>query len=112
MFEAVAGLVSAVSQHSPIVLILDDLQWAGTPELLLLKHIVRSALPMHLLIIVTYRDSELSRTHPLAAVLADLRRETGIERVALRGLDEAGVIAFATAAGGHARGAAELALGS
>jgi class 3 adenylate cyclase/tetratricopeptide (TPR) repeat protein len=110
MFEAFAGLVSATSQHSPVVLILDDLQWAGAPELLLFKHIVRSAMAMHLLIIVTYRDSELSRTHPLAGVLADLRRETGIERVALRGLDEAGVIAFVTAAAGHDLDPSELAV--
>src|SRR5262249_29452290 len=95
--------------HSPVVLILDDLQWAGTPELLLLKHIVRSAMPMHLLIIVTYRDTELSRSHPLVSVLADLRRETGIERLAVRGLDEAGVIAFVTAAAGRDLDPAELA---
>src|SRR5262249_1558167 len=55
MFEAFAGLVSAISQHSPVVLILDDLQWAAMPELLLFKHIVGSAMPMHLPIIVTYR---------------------------------------------------------
>ena len=110
MFEAVAGLLSAASQQNPVVLILDDLQWARAPELLLLKHLVRSALPMHLLIIVTYRDTELSRTHPLAAVLADLRRETGIERIALRGLDAAGVIAFVTAAAGHDLDPPELAL--
>jgi predicted ATPase/class 3 adenylate cyclase len=110
MFEAFANLVSAASQHSPVVLILDDLQWAGTPELLLFKHIVRSAMPMHLLIIVTYRDTELSRTHPLASVLADLRRETGIERLAVRGLDEAGVIAFVTAAAGHDLDPSELAV--
>ena len=110
MFEAVAGLVSTASQHGPIMLILDDLQWAGAPELLLFKHLVRSAMPMNILIIVTYRDSELSRTHPLASVFADLRRETGIERVALRGLDEAGVIAFVTAAAGHDLGPSELAL--
>ena len=110
MFEAVAGLLSVASQHSPVVLILDDLQWAGAPELLLFKHIVRSAMPMHLLIIVTYRDTELSRTHPLASVLADLRRETGIERFALRGLDEAGIIAFVTAAAGHDLDPPELAM--
>ena len=110
MFEAVAGLLSVASEHSPVVLILDDLQWAGAPELLLFKHIVRSAMPMHLLIIVTYRDTELSRTHPLASVLADLRRETGIERFALRGLDEAGIIAFVTAAAGHDLDPPELAM--
>jgi class 3 adenylate cyclase/tetratricopeptide (TPR) repeat protein len=110
MFEAFAGLLSVISQHNPVVLILDDLQWAGTPDLLLFKHIVGSAMPMHLLIIVTYRDTELSRTHPLAAVLADLRRQTGIERIALRGLDQAGVIAFVTAAAGHDLDPAELAV--
>jgi class 3 adenylate cyclase/tetratricopeptide (TPR) repeat protein len=110
MFEAVTGLLAAASQQRPIVLILDDLQWAGVPELLLLKHIVRSAVPMRLLIIGTYRDTELSRTHPLAALLADLRRETGVERIALRGLDEDGVVKFVIAAVGHDLDEAELAL--
>jgi class 3 adenylate cyclase/tetratricopeptide (TPR) repeat protein len=108
MFEAVTGLIAAASQASPVVLILDDLQWARTPELLLLKHIVRSGLPMRLLVIATYRDTELSRTHPLTALLADLRRETGIERIAVRGLDEAGVIALVTAAAGHDLDAAQM----
>jgi class 3 adenylate cyclase len=110
MFEAVAGLLAAASQQSPVMLILDDLQWASTPELLLLKHISRSAMPMHLLVIGTYRDSELSRIHPLTAVLADLRREIGIERIALRGLDENGVVDFVTAAAGHDLDGAQLAL--
>jgi len=110
MFEAVTGLLAAASQQSPIVLILDDLQWAAVPELLLLKHIVRSPLPMRLLVIATYRDTELSRKHPLTAVLADLRRETGIERIAVRGLDENGVIEFVTAAAGHDLDEQQLAL--
>jgi hypothetical protein len=92
------------------VLILDDLQWAAVPELLLLKHIVRSATPMRILIIGTYRDTELSRKHPLTAVLADLRREAGIERIALRGLDENGVVGFVTAVAGHALDESHLAL--
>jgi class 3 adenylate cyclase/tetratricopeptide (TPR) repeat protein len=102
LFEAVTGLLSAASQEVPIVLILDDLQWAGTPELVLLKHVLRSAMPLRLLIVVTYRDSDLTRTHPLTAVLADLRREAGVERVALQGLDEPAVVALMTAAAGHA----------
>ncbi len=121
LFEAVTGLLAAASQQQPVVLILDDLQWAGTPELLLLKHILRSPLfsggagaspAVHrpeasatpagrLLIIGTYRDSDLTRTHPLTAVLADLRREAGVERVALHGLDDDGVVAMVAAAAGH-----------
>jgi class 3 adenylate cyclase/tetratricopeptide (TPR) repeat protein len=110
MFEAVAGLLAAASQQSPVLLILDDLQWAGTPELLLVKHILRSPMPMRLLVIGTYRDTELSRMHPLTAVLADLRREIGIERIALRGLDEMGVVDFVEAAAGHELDEVQLAL--
>ncbi|MBI1818024.1 MAG: AAA family ATPase [Deltaproteobacteria bacterium] len=101
LFEAVTGLLSAASQDAPIVLILDDLQWSRTPELVLLKHVLRSAMPLRLLIVVTYRDSDLTRAHPLTAVLADLRREAGVERIALHGLDERAVVALMTAAAGH-----------
>ena len=69
------------SLASAVAVALDDLQWARAPELLLLKHIVRSTMPLHLLIIGTYRDTDLSRTHPLTAVLADLHRESGIEPI-------------------------------
>jgi predicted ATPase/class 3 adenylate cyclase len=109
MFEAVAGLLASSSQERPIMLILDDLQWAGTPESLLLKHIFLSAMPMRLLVIGTYRDTELSRTHPLTTVLTDLRRAIGTERIALRGLDEVGVVDFVTAATGHQLDDADLA---
>ena len=101
LFEAAAGLLAAASQDAPIVLVLDDLHWAGAPELLLLKHIIRSAEPMRLLIIATYRDTDLTRTHPLTSMLADLRRESGVERLALRGLDDAAVVALVQAAAGH-----------
>ncbi len=101
LFEAVTGLLAAASQESPIVLVLDDLHWAGAPELLLLKHLVRSAEPMRLLVIGTYRDTDLSRTHPLTAVLADLRRESGVERVALHGLDDAAVETLVAAVARH-----------
>src|SRR5262245_33678811 len=102
LFEAVAGLLAVASQESPIVLVLDDLHWAGAPELLLLKHLVRSAEPLRLLVIGTYRDTDLSRTHPLTAVLADLRKEVGVERIALHGLDDAAMEALVAAVARHA----------
>ena len=110
LFEAVAGLLAAASQESPLVLVLDDLHWAGMPELLLLKHLVRSAEPLRLLVIGTYRDTDLSRTHPLTAVLADLRRESGVERVALHGLDDAAVETLVAAVARHDLDATLIAL--
>jgi predicted ATPase len=74
LFEAVTGLLSEASKQQPIVLLLDDLHWAGAPELLLLKHMLKTAMPLRLLIIGTYRDTDLTRNHPLTAMLADPER--------------------------------------
>ena len=65
------------------MLVLDDLHWADRPTLALLKHVVPRRDGLRLLVIGTYRDTDLSRDHPLTDVLADLRREEGVERLAL-----------------------------
>jgi len=52
-------------------------------------------------VIGTYRNTDLDRMHPLSAALADLRRVGHVRRVALGGLDEAGVSDFMEAAAGH-----------
>jgi class 3 adenylate cyclase/tetratricopeptide (TPR) repeat protein len=104
LFDAVASWLSASSAKEPILLVLDDLQWAAKPTLLLLRHVIGSQEPRRLLVVVTYRDSELGRTHPLTELLADLRRKSGVERISLSGLDRAGVSAFLQQAAGHKLG--------
>ena len=44
-----------------------------------------------MLIVGTYRDTDLDRSHPLGEVLADLRRDRAVERLALGGLDVDGI---------------------
>ena len=103
LFEAVAYLLAGASQLRPVLLVLDDLHWAARPTLLMLRHLLRSREPMRLLVLGTYRDTELDRAHPLAQVLADLRREpVQIERVRLRGLDADAVGAYVAATRGQA----------
>ncbi len=101
LFEAVTAWLAASSSREPVLLILDDLQWAAKPTLLLLRHVARSPDAMRLLILGTYRDTELHHDHPLVELLADLRRQTGIERVPLAGFDQAAVADFMTRAAGH-----------
>jgi len=101
LFEATVGLLSLASQDQPVVIVLDDLQWADNGSLQLLRHVVASDHSMRILIIGTYRDSELSQTHPFLATLAALRKETGVARIELTGLDDAGVVSFMEAAAGH-----------
>ncbi|MEA2475125.1 MAG: hypothetical protein QOE06_3040, partial [Thermoleophilaceae bacterium] len=101
LFGAAVGLLEQASADEPVVLILDDLHWADKPTLLLLKHLVASTAEMSLLVLGTFRDSELSRDHPLTDVLADLRRQEGVTRISLGGLVVDDVVALMEAAAGH-----------
>jgi class 3 adenylate cyclase/type II secretory pathway predicted ATPase ExeA/tetratricopeptide (TPR) repeat protein len=101
LFEAVVELVTAIAERSPVLLVIDDAHWAAKPALLLLRHLLRGTPSAPLLVVVTYRDTDLDRTHPLADVLADLRRDAEVERLSLSGLDEAGVTDFLERTAGH-----------
>ncbi len=101
LFAAVVGLLATVSKDQPVVLVLDDLQWADKGSLLLLRHLVAAEQAMRLLIFGTYRDSELSQAHALRETLGVLRRHTGVSRIELAGLDDTGVISLMEATAGH-----------
>lgn len=101
LFDAVGGWLADASAETPVLLVLDDVHWAAKPTLLLLRHVLRFAEPLRLFVVVTYRDSEVGRGHPLAEMLADLRRIEGVERFPLLGLDQAAVAAFIEGAAGH-----------
>jgi DNA-binding SARP family transcriptional activator len=101
LFDAVAAWLGAASGDQPLLLVLDDLHWAAKPTLLLLRHVVRSPEAPRLLVVCTYRDTELGHHHPLVDLLADLRRQGGVDRLALSGLDEAEIITFLERIGGH-----------
>ncbi|MEO6714843.1 MAG: AAA family ATPase, partial [Mycobacteriales bacterium] len=86
LFEGVCAFVRNAATDDPLVLLLDDLHWADKPSLLMLQYMVRNLRRDPVLIVGTYRDVELDRTHPLADAVAALRREHLYERVLLRGL--------------------------
>src|SRR5262249_5935729 len=84
----------------PLLLILEDLHWADRGTLDLLLHLARGLTGARLLVVITYRDVEVDRAHPLSGALAELRRVAGPARIALRGLGTTDVQAMlATIAG-------------
>ncbi len=91
LHDAFAMFLAETSKASPTILMLDDLHLADKSSLLLLKHIVRSPGQWPLLLLGTYRETEIARTHPLAETLAHLRRNRAFERVSLQGLDKGDV---------------------
>jgi tetratricopeptide (TPR) repeat protein len=101
LFDAVTAWLGDVSAETPVLLVLDDLQWAAKPTLLLLRHVLRSSESLRLLVLVTYRDTDVGRTHPLGELLSDVRRVVGWERIPLAGIDVPGVAAYLEQVAGH-----------
>jgi len=101
MYAAAAGLLEGAGEHEPVLMILDDLHWADGPTLSLLRHVVTAGASMRVLVVGAYRDSELSREHPLTALLADLHRERGVQRIKLTGLEADDVMALMESVAGQ-----------
>jgi tetratricopeptide (TPR) repeat protein len=92
LFSAVVSLLGSASSNSGLLLVLDDLQWADRASLQLLRHIASSTQLQKVMILATYRDSELSAGNPLSDTVASLRRDSNIDRIDLVGLEEIEII--------------------
>ncbi len=88
--DETASVLSAAAQAAPVMLVVDDLHASNGMELSLLKRLVRALDELPVCIICTYRGA-LARSHPLAPVLTDLRRQGAFERIAVRGMQEEAV---------------------
>lgn len=101
LFASVVGLLTTLSARHPVVVVLDDLQWADKGSLLLLGHLAATELAPNVLVIGTFRDSGLSHADALRAALGVLYRHPGVSRVELDGLDDQGVVALLEAIAGY-----------
>jgi class 3 adenylate cyclase len=110
LFDAVAAWLAATAAGEAVLLVIDDLQWATKPTLLLLRHVARSADVSRVALLATYRDTELGREAPLVDLLADLCRQAGVERLSLAGLESSGVVAFMERSVGRPLGEKDLLL--
>lgn len=104
LLSATASWLVEASRASGLLLVLDDLHWATRPTLLMLAHVVREAEATddaRLLVIGTFRDSDLDPEHPITQTLADLARLDAVQRIGLQGLTDEEVYVFLEAAAGH-----------
>jgi len=67
--------VFAQASH-PLVLFLDDLQWADAASLQMIQQLMTNAESQYLLLIGAYRDNEVNATHPLIQTLDDIQKTT------------------------------------
>ena len=87
LLQAVATFLRNASDAQPLLMVLEDLHDADKGTLDMLTYFSRNLGGSRLLIAGTYRDVEVDRAHPLSGTLAELRRASSFERIALRGLN-------------------------
>ncbi|HZS94055.1 MAG TPA: AAA family ATPase [Chloroflexota bacterium] len=91
---AAAGFLSAVADHHPVALLLDDLHWADFASLRLLNYLAIHLGPCRLVIVATYLHDFVNAQHPLQDVLRDLRREITTHHLTVPPLDRSGTKAL------------------
>ena len=79
-------LEAACGSDHPLFILLDDLQWADAASLRLVKLMMTDPGVSHLLIVGTYRDSEVDATDLLSVTLDQIRQKTDIQRIELQPL--------------------------
>jgi predicted ATPase len=84
LFQQVTNVLRSLAEDRPMLLILDDIQWADTATISLLFHIGRrlADVESRLLIACAYRPEEVAvsitgERHPLAKVLSEFKRTYG-----------------------------------
>src|SRR6266700_2973718 len=90
LFEAVARLLDALCQHAPLVLLVDDLQWADEASLDLLRYLghVWKEHGSRVLLLCTARSEELEPKSQLSTQLANLGRDLPVTQVSLQPLSQ------------------------
>jgi DNA-binding CsgD family transcriptional regulator len=102
--DVLAGMLGLLRDRArPLVLVIDDAQWADSATLDLLGYIARRIESTRTLLVVPYRNDELPADHPLRALLGHLPRHC-TERFALAPLSAAAVAELARRAGRSAEG--------
>jgi len=101
LHDAVGQVIARLCETTPVVLIVEDLHWADDATVGMLRALARLAARTKLLVIGTYRETDLDRRHPFAHALPLLQREAEPTRISLDGLGSDDVHALLQRLSGH-----------
>lgn len=90
-FDAVLSFLQALSRSRPLMVVLDDLQWASPTTLQLLHYLARNTRNARILLLGLYRMEDIlpgdeGATHPLQETLRRMSREHLHEQITLQAL--------------------------
>ena len=94
VFESVAALLRHAASRQPLLVVIDDLQWADRPSLVFLEFLAGELARSPILLIATYRDAPVVPEQPLRQTLGELTRHGSSRRVVLQPLDRLAVASF------------------
>jgi predicted ATPase/DNA-binding SARP family transcriptional activator len=98
LFEAMVAAIAGAPH--PLLLVLDDIQWADRDTLEWIRYFLRSEEPLWVLVVATLRLGEVPLEDRLDAVLLDLRRNGRLEEISLEPLEAADTAALGAAVRG------------
>ncbi len=96
--ELAAALLGLADEQPPAIVVLEDVHWADEATLDLLRLLARRVERSAALVLATYREDELERTHPLRIVLGELATRDAVTRLSIPPLSPAAVAELAAAA--------------
>ena len=83
LFELILGILERLAVQAPLVLIVEDLQWADRATLDLLAFLAHGLDDAAALIVVTVRTDDLGTHAGVLAALAELERDDNVDRIDL-----------------------------
>jgi class 3 adenylate cyclase/tetratricopeptide (TPR) repeat protein len=101
LFRAVNDLLATAADGAPLVLVLDDVQWADRATLHLLRDLLTRDDGIPICAVALFRESEVSAAHPLSALLIDLQSTMIVDRFVLSGLAPDEVLELVEGQAGH-----------
>jgi DNA-binding SARP family transcriptional activator len=95
VLDAVVSVLRQAGEQAPVLVVLDDLQWADELTLLTVRRLLAQDAPRRILLVATLRDTEATQAGLLDDLLADAARHPAWERCDLAGLAVGDVAALA-----------------
>ena len=83
LFKSIHAFLSGVQGAKPLLIVLDDLQWADEATVTLLRDMAERVNGSRMVVIGTYWDTELDSGRPFATAVSRLLRRRRAQRIAL-----------------------------
>jgi DNA-binding CsgD family transcriptional regulator/tetratricopeptide (TPR) repeat protein len=85
LFDAGVEWLAQAAEERPLLVVLDDLHRADEASLQFLRFVAPSLHMSHIVLLGTYRDTEVSASHPLARIVGEVASDTAFELLELTG---------------------------